>query len=72
MGGSSNLFYTIGILIFLIVCSQCNISKPYDNPFCEKSNIRREKKEEEEGKNAANSGHLVLLQRTQAAVPKNS
>ena len=43
------------------------ISKPYDNPFWEKSNIveRREKKKKEQ--NALNGGQLVPWQCMQAA-----
>ena len=46
------------------------ISEPYDNPFWEKSNRIREKKKKRN--NAANSGHLVPWQRTQAARTKTT
>ena len=45
------------------------ILEPYDNPFWDKSNPGREKREEEKKKNV-NSGHLVPWQRTQAARAK--
>ena len=34
-------FFLVGILIFLLLRSPCKISKPYENPFWEKSNPRR-------------------------------
>ena len=47
------------------------MSEPYDNPFMEKSNARREKeKKKEREKNTVNSGHLVSFQCTQAARTK--
>ena len=56
-------FFPPQILSFSWVKTPCQISKPYDDPFWEKSNIGGEKKK----KNAFNSGHLVPWQRTQVA-----
>jgi hypothetical protein len=44
--GGPQILFLIGILIFLLLRSLCQISKPYDNPFWEKSNNGRKKEEE--------------------------
>ena len=57
VGGSPN-FFVVGILLFLLLRSLCQISKPYDNPFWEKSNsVNRKKKKKND---ADNRGHYVL------------
>ena len=55
------------ILFFVWLKTICKISETYNYPFWEKSNPAERKKREEREKNAVNSGHLVLRQRTQAA-----
>ena len=44
--GCPRNIFLVGILIFLLLGSPCQISKPYDNPFWEKVTVPERKKKE--------------------------